>query len=120
MFGMFPFAWSAFSAAVLVNAAIQSAASALFAADRNRQVGAAEEARHRLTGRVARHHELRCRALVLVADAAREPAGPDDRAGVAVRVHAVRVRADLVGRLAARDAARKNFLNAVRPAIAFG
>ena len=31
MFGMFPTAWSAFSADVLVNAAIQSTASALFA-----------------------------------------------------------------------------------------
>ncbi len=30
MFGMFPLAWSAFSAAVLVNAAIQSAPSCLF------------------------------------------------------------------------------------------
>ena len=75
-------------------------AELLVAADRDGQVRAAEEARHRLAGRVARHHELRGRGLVLVADAAGEPAGADDRARVAVRVHAVRGRAALVGRLA--------------------
>ena len=118
MFGMFPAAWSAFSADVLVNAAIQSAAELLVPADRNGEVGAAEEARHRLAGRVARHHELRGRALVLVADAAGEPAGADDRAGVAVRVHAVRGRTALVGRsCSAREAAAKKFLYAVSPAI---
>ena len=68
--------------------------------DRDREQRAAEEARHRLALRAARHHELRGRALVLVAHAAAEPARADHRAGIPLRVDVVRVGPGLVGRLA--------------------
>ena len=92
----------------------------LVGADRDGEIRAAEEAGHRLALGLARHHELRREALVLVADAAAEPARPDHRAGVALGVDVVRVGMRLVGRLAGPRAAVKKFLKAVRPAIAFG
>src|SRR2546425_9514 len=66
--------------------------------ERGRDVDACRCCRllHRELPGVARHHELRGRALVRVADAAGEPTGPDDRAGVAVCVDAVRSRAAFV------------------------
>ena len=59
VFGMLPFARSAVIDALSVKALIQAAAARLVGADRNGEVGAAEEARDRLALRVARHHELR-------------------------------------------------------------
>ena len=99
-FGMLPFAWRPFSEAVEVKSLIQSDASALLRArDRDCEVGAAEEARDRLTLDVARHHELRRRARVLLADAAGVPARPDHRGGLALCVDVVRIRAGPVVRL---------------------
>ena len=117
-FGMLPFACSAFSFAVFVKSAIQSTACALVAARRrDREVGAAEEARHRLARGVARHHELRRDRAVGLADAAAEPARADDRAGLSLRVHVVRGRVRSRPRSpAALEVALKKFLHAVRPA----
>src|SRR5262249_41368634 len=70
------------------------------ARDRHGEVGAAEEARHRLALEVAGHHELPRRGRVLLPDAAGEPARAYHGADEALRVHRVRVRVRLVGRLA--------------------
>src|SRR5207302_4240018 len=56
------------------------------------EVGSAEEARHRLAGLVARHHELTGDRLVLLAVAAAGPRGTDDRGRLSLRVHVVRLR----------------------------
>src|SRR5207247_5626201 len=58
------------------------------------------EARHRLAGLVARHDELARHALVLLADAAAEPRGADDRRRLSLRVHVVWLRPVLGARLA--------------------
>ena len=84
---------------------------------RHREVGAAEEARHRLARRVARHHELPGDLLVLLAGAAAEPGRPEDRRRPALREHGVRSRVRLVelSRSTSAASALKNFLYAVRP-----
>ena len=59
-FGMLPFAWRPFSELVLGEVLDPVGRERLVRArDRDGEVGAAEEARHRLALDVARHHELR-------------------------------------------------------------
>ena len=121
VFGRFPTLTMPVIWAFAVKAAIQSLGEILvLARGRDREVGAAEEGRHRLARDVARHREgaherLQLRVAGLRVERVAElPAGADERRRVALRERRGRERVRLVGRLARAGQGEERVLERVQ------